>query len=153
MPEYNVKLAGWQIAIAAVVLLAVVGGRLMTFNDQRDDAELVEKLKFEIMTEYLPNDVDALRAAVESGDSELIGEVAGSVTSSKITIESVQTSYPLFSFTSSNEVVVKVRYSLDDASGNRNRATNYYLFSHGLIGNTWSYRHKTTVVSYYLNFF
>ena len=75
-----------------------------------------------------------------------------SITSTKINIESVQTSFPLFDFTTRKEVVVKDRYSLDDADGNRKKRTNYYLFDHGSLGNVWSYKWDTSALKYYLNF-
>ena len=153
MPEYQMKLKGWQVVVGVIILVAVMGVRLASVGDQVNDAELNEKLKLEIMTDYFPDDVAKLRVAVESGDRDLIDQVAGSITSSEMTITSVQTSYPLFSFTSSQKVVVKVAYSLDDENGNRKKAINYYYFNHGSIGNTWSYQYRANVVSYYLNFF
>ena len=79
-------------------------------------------------------------------------EAVKSITSTKINIESVQTSFPLFDFTTRKEVVVKDRYSLDDADGNRKKRTNYYLFDHGSLGNVWSYKWDTSALKYYLNF-
>ena len=75
-----------------------------------------------------------------------------SVTTAKLNVESVQASSPLFNFSTSKDVVVKVTYSLDDASGTRDRKTKYYLFKHGSVGNSWSYKYESNVVSYYLNF-
>jgi hypothetical protein len=82
-----------------------------------------------------------------------LGRVAKSVTSTKLNVDSVQASYPLFDFSTRKDVVVKVRYSLNDASGTREKGTNYYLFKHGSLGNVWQYKYDASEVSYYLNFF
>ncbi len=152
MPEYQMKLNSWQIAIAVVILITIVVVRLVTFSNQQGDTELMEKVKFEIMTDYFPDDVDQLKIAMESGTAEEINQASRSLITSKITIQSLSTSYPLFSFTSNKEVVVKVVFSIDDESGNRDRRTNYYLFKYGGLTDSWRYQHKVTAISYYLNF-
>lgn len=152
MSELNIKLTGWKAVAVIVVLIGILGIRLMTFSDIRDDETLMKKLELQLLTDYFPDDVENLKAAWESGDTDEFDELVQSVTSTTLNIESVQASYPLFKFTSTKKVVVKVTYSLEDDSGTRERATNYYLFKHGSLGNSWSYKREATVVSYYLNF-
>ena len=153
MSEYNIKLTGWKAIAVLIVLLGVVGFRLMTFNDKKNDKALMRQIELQLTTEFLPNDVERLKAAFETGDEDQMQSVAESITSAKLHIGSVQASYPLFDFSTSKDVVVKVSYSLYDASGIRKTGTKYYLLKHGSIGNTWQYKYDTTVVSYYLNFF
>lgn len=136
---------------AAVVILGLLGVRLMTFNDKMNDSALMHKLEFQIMTDYFPDDVENLKSVYEAGDKDAISEAVKSITSTKINIQSVQTSYPLFKLTTKRKVVVKVTYSLDNANGNRKKGINYYLFDHGSLGN-WSYRSRTFAFAYYLNF-
>jgi hypothetical protein len=126
MSEYKFQLTGWQAIVAIVVLIGIFGIRLITFSDLEDDETL--------------------------GDTDEFDELVQSVTSTTLNIESVKASYPLFKFSSPKKVVVKVTYSLDDDSGTREKGTNYYLFKHGSLGNSWSYKREATVVSYYLNF-
>ena len=152
MSDYTINFTGWKAVAVIVVLLGVFGLRLMTFNDKIDDKSLMREIELQLMSDYFPDDVEELKAAMDSGDKEELERVANSIASTKLNVESVQTSYPLFSLSARKKVVVKVTYSLDDASGTRKKGTNYYLFRHGSIGNAWRYRHKTTVVSYYLNF-
>lgn len=152
MSEYKLQLTGWQAIVALMVLIGIFGIRLMTFSDLRDDETLMKKIELRLMTDYFPDDVENLKAAWESGDTDEFDERVHSVTSTTLNIESVQASYPLFKFSSPKEVVVKVTYSLEDDSGTRERATNYYLFKHGSLGSLWTYKHETTVVSYYVNF-
>lgn len=153
MSVNQTQLSGWQGVVAAIVVLGVIGLRLMTFDNNVNDSELTRKLEFEIMTNYFSGDVENLRAIYESGDQEATTAAVKSVTTSKVNIESVQTSSPLFSFSTNQEVVVKVAYSLDDASGKRDSGMNYYLFRHGSFGgDTWRFQHETGPISYYLNF-
>ncbi len=152
MSELNIKLTGWKAAVAIVVLIGIFGVRLMTFSDLRDDETLMKKIELQLLTDYFPDDVETLKAAMETGDTDEIEEVANSITSTTLNVESVEASYPLFKFSSPKKVVVKVTYSLDDDSGTRETATNFYLFKHGPLGNIWTYKHETTAVSYYLNF-
>lgn len=112
----------------------------------------MKKIELQLLTDYFPDDVETLKAALETGDTDEIEEVANSITSTTLNVESVEASYPLFKFSSPKKVVVKVTYSLDDDSGTREKATNYYLFKHGSLGNIWTYKRETTAVSYYLNF-
>jgi len=152
MPEVQVKLRGWQVAVAAVVLAGVVAVRLVTFSDKKDDRALVQNIEMQLMSEYYPDEAARLRAAYESGDVEATQKVLDSAVSTMCNIDSIRASYPLFDFSTPKDVVVKVTYSLIDSSGPRATETVYYLYSHGAIGNIWSYQYKTTSVSYYLNF-
>jgi hypothetical protein len=112
----------------------------------------MDKIELRLMTDYFPDDVEKLKAAYESGDTDEFDELVQSVTSTTLNIDSVKASYPLFKFSSPKKVVVKVTYSLDDDSGTRETGTNYYLFKHGSVGNIWTFKREATVVSYYLNF-
>lgn len=153
MSEYKVKLAGWQVIVGVVVLIGLVGVRIMTFSDKTDDDDLMEELELLLMTDYFPDDVERLGAVLETGDRDKVGRVAKSITSTKLNIESVQVSSPLFSFSTSKDVVVKVGYSLIDASGTRDKGTKYYRFNHGSLVKVWQYKFGSNVISYYLNFF
>lgn len=152
MPQQTIKLTGWQAIIGLVVIIAVLGMRLATLGDQIDDSNLVQDLEQRLIAEYFPDDVQRLREAFESGNDKNLSDVAGSVTSTKLNLDSIQGSYPLFNFSSTKMVVVKVSYSLNDASGTREKGTHYYLYNHGSLMGTWQYQRNSTVVSYYLNF-
>ena len=152
MSEHQIKLSGWQIIVAGLVLIGVLGFRLATFSEQKDNSALVEKLELHLTSEYFPDDVDALRTALASGDEQRISEVAQSVSSTKLKFKSVKTSAPLFDFSSNRKVIVKVTYSLDDVNGTRQAKTDYYQFRHAAIGNTWEYKYESSALMYYLNF-
>lgn len=152
MAEATIKLRGWQGVAAIVVLVAVVVIRLVTFRDMTDDAKLMRNLKTQLVSDYLPEEVNRLKASAAAGDRRELTRMAESIARAKPDIESVQISAPLLNFSSSKDVVVKVVYSLADGSESRGRRTLYLLYRHGVVGNTWSYQHETTALSYYLNF-
>mgnify|MGYP006995649805 CR=1 FL=1 len=114
MPEVQVKLRGWQVAVAAVVLAGVVAVRLVTFNDKKDDRALVQNIEMQLMSEYYPDEAARLRAAYESGDVEATRKALDSAVSTMCNIDSIRASYPLFDFSTPKDVVVKVTYSLID---------------------------------------
>ena len=152
MPESKIKFTGWQAVVILVVLIGVIIARLVTFGDKKNDSTLMRKLEVELVCDYFPNEAAKLREAYDSGDAEELQNAVESVTTAKLNIESVQASSPLFDFSASKDVVVKVTYSLVDSSGTRDRKTKYYLFNHGPVRNNWRYKYETSVVSYYLNF-
>ena len=148
MPEKTIKLTGWKAAIAAIVLLILLGVRVMTFSNSTDE-ELLEALNMQLMSEFYPNQVERLKAALDQTDEEKIESGTSAVLNSELNILSVQTSYPFLDFSSPQNVVVKVTYNLDDETGKKEK---YYLFKHGVIGNNWQYQYESNVISYYLNF-
>ena len=152
MPKANMKLRGWHAVLALAVLVGLVGIRFITFQDKTDDENLMRDLEMQIKSDYLPEETERLRAAVDSGDRDRISKVAESVTGAKPMIESVQISSPLLDFSTPMDVVVKVVYSLSEGSETRDRKTLYFLYRHSVIGNTWSYQYETTATSFYLNF-
>lgn len=152
MAQLNIHLKGWQIAVALIVLAGLAGFRLITFQDKTGDTNLMRDLERQIVSDYFPRETERLRTAVNSGDNRKISEVTESVTNAKTKIEAVQISSPLFSASTSENVVVRVVYSLAEGSETRDRKTLYFLYKHGAIGNTWSYQYKTTAIRYYMNF-
>ncbi len=124
----------------------------MTFNDMKDDDDLIQELQIQLVSDYLPNDAEKLRVAIESGDKNNIAMIAESVTSAKLNVESVKVSSPLFQFSSPKDVVVRVTYSLNDSSGSRDKRTVYYLFKHGGTFNPWQYKYESSKIRYYFNF-
>jgi len=152
MSQLNINLKGWQAISALLVLAGLAGVRFMTFQDKKNDTDLIRSLETQIRSDYMPKETARLQAAMDSGDRNKITEAAEAVTGTKPKIESVQISSPLLDFSTSSDVVVKVVYYLTEGSKIRDRKTLYLLYQHGAIGNTWHYQHKTTAISYYLNF-
>ncbi len=152
MSGNKIKLTGWKAVVAIVIFIGILGIRFTTLSDEIDDKDLMNELELIIMTDYTPNDVDELTAAYESGNMDETTRLVDSIASTKLNIESVKASYPIFSFSTNKEVVVKVTYSLNDDSGTRDKKTNYYRFKHGSLLNSWQYNFESNVVSYYLNF-
>lgn len=129
MSEYRVKLNGWQAVAGIVVLIVIVVLRLVTFSDKTGDTKLMREIEAQLRT-----------------------KAAASLTGARLNIESIQASSPLFEFSTSRDIVVKVIYTLKDSSGTGDRKTSYFLFHHGSIGNVWTYKYQASNLSYYLNF-
>lgn len=108
---------------------------------------------FYLISDYYPDDVQKLKSVYGSGDIDEADAGAKSIVSTKLSIDSVQTSFPIFSFTSNKEVVVKVTYSLNDDTHIRKTGTNYYIFRYGMIGDTWQYKYYSNAIWYYLNIY
>ncbi len=150
MSELKIQLSGWQAIIAIVVLIGVVVVRLMTLNDISDNKDLMKHIDTLLMDEYSPYVAEKMRVAVDTGDNSKIEKAANSVTTTKVNIVSVQASYPILKFSLPKDVVIKVVFSLDDATETGEKRTTYYLFKRGVFG--WQYKYITSSLSYYLNF-
>ena len=150
MSELKIQLTGWQAIIALVVFIGVIVIRLMTLSDMRDDKDLMKQIDTLLMDEYSPYVAEKMRDAVDKGEKDEIENAANSVTTTKVNIVSVQASYPIFKFSLPKDVVIKVVFSLDDATETGEKRTIYYLFKRGVFG--WQYQYITSSLSYYLNF-
>lgn len=150
MSELKIQLKGWQAIAVLIVLIGVVAVRFMTLDDMQSDKDLMKHIDRLLMDEYSPHVAEKLRAAYDTGDNDELGEAVDSVTTTKVNVESVKASYPLFDFSLPKDVVIKVEFSLDDASGKGTKRTIYYLFRRGILG--WQYQYIASDWSYYLNF-
>jgi len=148
MAEKTIKLTGVNAIIASVILLAVVLVRLATIG-QNTDEELLRVLDVQLMSKFYPNQVARMKAALEQTDLEAIEADASSIIEAKVKILAVQTSYPIMGFSYPRKVIVKVKYDLDDQSGDK---IQYYRFKEGVVGSQWLYQYESNVISYYLNF-
>lgn len=150
MAEIKFQLRGWQVILLLLVLSGVVGLRVITLDDMQADKDLMQRIETLLMDEYSPYVAEKMRAAVSTGDEAKIEASVKSVTSTKVTLISVQASYPLLKFSLPRDVVIKVVFSLDDAEVRGEEKTIYYLFKHGVFG--WQYQYITSSMRYYLNF-
>ncbi len=150
--QQQIQLSGWKAIAAVVILITVVVVRLTTFSDQRGNTALMQKLEVQVASDYLPGQVDRLRQALQSGDRDIQAAGAEAVLSSEITYHAVQTAWPLFDFSSSKEVVVRVEYSLDDRFGAGPVTTKYFLFRYGGLADSWSYQREVSALKFYMNF-
>lgn len=149
----NIEFSGWKAIVAIVILIAIVGFRIVSINNKENDTNLMEKVRFELMTDYFPGDVERLKTLVEAGDEEAISKAAQSISTTKININAISASYSVFNFsTKKKDVVVKVAYSIDDSIGTRKKGTKYYLFKHSPMFNRWEYRNNSYALRYYLNY-
>ena len=151
--KINIKLSGWK-ALAIIPIIAVLLGiRIASMNNKKNDTNLMEKVEFELTTEYFPDDVNRMKILYESGNEDEFTKAVKSITSTKINIKSIKASYSIFDFsTKKKNVVVKVVYSIDDTYGTRKQGTKYYSFTYSPMITGWQYRGERSALSYYLNF-
>ena len=152
MSDLKFEFKGWQAVIVILVIIAVIAVRFLSLSDKKDDKALMKSLEVQLMSEYYPEMAERMKAAVDSGEDNVISEAAESVTTTKLKIDSVMVSYPIFKFSTPKKVVVKVTFSLEDVSGAYQTKTVYYLYKQGGMLNTWQYQYKSGAMSYYLNF-
>ncbi|MFC1819801.1 hypothetical protein ACFLZG_01785 [Thermodesulfobacteriota bacterium] len=140
MSGNKIDFTGWKAIAVIAVVIGVFGVRLMTLNDKKDDKVLMKDLEVLLICDYLPDDAAKLKAVIETGSKDEVERVAKSITSTKLNVDSVQSSYPLFDFSAHKDVVIKVIYSLIDTSGTREKRTKYYLYNYSSLGNIWQYK-------------
>ena len=144
-------LTGWKAIVFLILLVGFLGYRVTSYSDRTDDKQLVEEVEGVLMSIHYPRLYEKVRDAYMNDKSGKTDAVKTAL-STKMNIETLQVSYPLFQFQSNKKVVVKVCYSMDDDSGTSEKGTVYYLFHHSSLMDHWSYQYTTTAVSYYLNF-
>ena len=152
MAELDIKFTGWKVILVPVLFVIFVGFRLTMLSDMKDDKKLMRNVELHILEDHFPEDVEKFKAAFKSGDANQIDEGAKTILSTKTNVESVQASRPLLNYSTTQDVVVKVIYSLHDDSGRNETRTKYYLYSHGSLLKNWSYQYETSNIRYYLNF-
>lgn len=146
--QAKVQLKG-SIFILLIVLVAL-GVRVSLFADSRDPA-LHEAVRSVIWSAYSGTSLNAeISAMRDSGDFDNVDDLMAKATPDVIDIVQISRSQPLFSQSTNQKVVVRVRYHLPEST---ERQTRYMKFMRGSLGNVWRYENDSSVVSYYLNFF
>lgn len=149
----NIKFSGWGAVAVIVILIVAVGIRMVMVNKNVTDPKLLERIRFELTTEYLPDDVERMKKLHASGEVEKLSEAVASLASTQVNIKSVKVSRSIFDFSvKKRDVVVKVDYTIFDENGIRNKGTKYYRFSHTPLSSRWEFRGNSSTVSYYLKF-
>ena len=149
----SINLTGWKVLVIIPVFILIIIIRIATINNMESNSKLLEKVNFELMTEFYPDEVDKMKSLYESGDVEEFSRSVKSVTTAKININTIKASYKIFNFSSkTKEVVVKVDYSIDDEYGTQRKGENYYRFEYKPMINGWHCLGKSSSVFYYLNF-
>jgi len=152
MAEMKMQFKGWQAIVVVVALLMLVGYRFVSQKDMTGDAELVREVRQQLMYTVYPDQVQRLQAAREAGDTKLMEDLANKVSDTRLEVTALKASQPLFTFSSSREVVVRADYTLSEGGENNGQQTAYFLFEYHALGGTWRHVRSSTVISYYLNF-
>ena len=154
MADIKFKLTGGQAAIGIVLLLAFFGYRISTIgNDMRTDEDLMMKVEQEIMSEYLPNELEKVKKAIEKVGEEAMFDRVGELGTTKIDIQELKISYPFYVFSiGSKEGVVKVKFVLSDDNGVIKDGINFYRFEYHPIGGIWYLPRKSSKYDYMMKF-
>ena len=139
-------------AAIGVGILLIIGIiiRFFTLADSTD-ATLEKKVRGELWSTYSGHHLGPeINRIQKEQDFDSVGSLVKNASPDAITIEQISRSEPLMSWSSNQEVIVRVRYRFP---GNTNTQTEYMLFEHGGLLNSWSYRHDTSAIAFYLNFF
>ena len=143
----TMNINGVAALVIAVALLGVSGMRILSLGNSTDPA-LKAAVRQALWVSLMGETGEKVARIRESGDySEALGTVANAAPAS-IMILTLGASRPIFSWTSSERVVVHVKYRVQGSERIRER---YLEYKHGLIGNSWSFQYDSTLVSYYLN--
>jgi len=148
--EKKIDITGKKPVIAGLILIVIlVVIRLVTFSNSQDPA--LEKAVREVLWStysgiHLGPEINKIR---EEGDYSKVDSLLKKASPDAITIEQISRSEPLMSWSSKQEVIVRVHYRFPEDTEIQ---TEYMKFSHGIVSD-WIYRHDTTAASYYLNFF
>jgi hypothetical protein len=133
------------IAIVTAIPLAIgisqVGNR-----GNSEDPELREAVQAELANRQGANTSAALDE-VDMDDPDAAIALAELTDPEGIEIHSLRISRPLLSFSSSEDVIVLVGYTLPGQP----RQEEYWRFTHSLVGG-WRYRRESSATSFYLNF-
>ena len=150
----EIRIGGFAALIALAAAAAFMAFRVNSAGDMRDNQELMRKVRMELMTEYVPHQVDKLAKAIESGAEAAITRQAESLTTAELDIQELKAAYPFYKFSTSHmDVVIKVRFRLSNSEGVVKDGINYYLCEHHPVGNTWYIKRHTSEYFYYSNFF
>ena len=148
--EKEVQFSGISAVGVAILLLIGITIRFFTL-DNSTDLTLEQKVRAELWSTYsghhLAPEINRIR---KEKDYDSVGSLLKKSSADAITIEQISRSEPLMSWSSNQKVIVRVYYRFP---GNTKTQTEYMLFEHGGILNSWSYRYDTSAIAFYLNFF
>jgi len=141
----------FKASIVVMVFIFVgLGVRMATYSASSDP--LLEKAVRDVIWStysgiHLSSEIDKIR---EERDYENIEALTKKSTPKAISIEQISRSEPLLALSSSQIVIIRVRYRFPGESSTR---TEYMEFKHGNLVDVWSYNYEVSAISYYLNFF
>jgi hypothetical protein len=148
--EKEVQFSGMAAIGVGLLLIIGIAIRFFTLADSTD-ATLAQKVRGELWSTYSGHHIGPeINRIQEEEDFDSVGDLLENASPDAITIEKISRSEPLMSWSSNQEVIVRVHYRFP---GDTETQIEYMLFEHGMILNSWSYRHDTSAIAFYLNFF
>jgi hypothetical protein len=135
--------------IAIVLAMGFASVRFMGMSDVNDPA-LLKDLQMRVAPDQSGDFLQSLERGREQGDFTEAVEGLQRLSNPAV-VHKVSVSSSLLSYSNSEDVVVRVEYSIP-RDENRKREVRYYRYIKRAIG-AWQYRSVSTSGSYYLNFF
>ena len=144
MAAITFRALGVHGAVGLAIVIVAVLARWASIGDS-DDQRLRQSIHAELMNE-LGGEMSQALAHVGPSDHEGILAVAEHADPARLEVHSMSVSKPILSLGSSEDVVVRVDYSLPGSTMRK-----YFLFEYSLVTG-WHYRGPSTAFSYYANF-
>ena len=148
--EKEFQFSGMTAIAVGIVLIVGIAFRFFTFADSTD-ATLEQKVRDVLWSTYsglhLGPEINEIQ---KERDYSKVADLLKKASPDAITIEQISRSEPLISWSSNQEVIIRVYYRFPEETQIR---TEYMLFEHGGLLDSWSYRYDTSAMAYYLNFF
>lgn len=146
----EVQLSG-KVGIGIVILIILgIALRFLTITDSTD-AKLNQKVREELWSTYsglhLGPEINRIK---EEQDYDNVDSLLKKASKDAITIEKIDRSEQLLSWSSNQKVIVRVYYRFPEEAKTQ---VEYMYFEHGALLNTWSFRYNTSALAFYLNYF
>jgi len=147
------NLKGWKALVVLAILFIIIVIRIASIDNMKNNSNLVEEVKLELLSEYYPGEIEKMKALLESGNDDELSKSVDSVTTAKINFKSIKASYKIFDLsTKTKDVIIKVDYSIDDTNGTIKKGEKYYRFEYKPLINGWRLIGKSNAIFYYLKF-
>jgi hypothetical protein len=145
--EKTIKFNGVTALIALVAVIGFVLFRIATMGSNTDP-DLEKLVRQELLSNSATASVEALKdmwknKTLETGSVKKLDPF-------NIQLLELNSSQPLLSASSSERVIVYVKFLIPSSSEPMER---YMDFTHHQAGNRWRYNYDSSVVSYYFNLF
>ncbi len=145
MAQAQFQLKGWSAVVVIMLAVGFFGFKVFLVQSTLGEDQL-DGIKVWLQAEYSGQHIDALREAVDSGDTETFNALAAEVEAAgKIEFVSIKAR-------GTDEVVVRVEIQVDGHDPPRGERVRYFILKH-TMGMAWWVKHETSSWSYYLKIF
>lgn len=138
----NIKLTGVN-ALIVIVAIVAIGGYQVVLGRGALDSEVTEKIKMELMPEYLGPHIENARRALEAGDMDEVTASTDEILGKRLEFKS------LSARGSGDNVIVRAEVLINGRPPEDGKAVRYFKFRYSHIAG-WRLLYETWWPSYYL---